>query len=198
MTWRCSGYMQGNACGYIEGSAPQYLNSIFGKNEILVSKWSWQHQVFQCSKILTPTRTVFTQYTNVWSLPGNLPCCTALIVLGNNILTPDLRYHGHRVYMGSAGGLFCVQRNKILTPWSYDNVALKLFFVFSQNGYFGVKILWHWALDIWSVWWQHDQFLLCVSKIPEYLLTCQRWWYIWQSITQGHVNLNNYTAARCI
>ena len=45
--------------------------------------------------------------------------------------------------MGSAGGLFCVQSNKILTPWSYDNVALWLFFEFAQNGYFGVKILWH-------------------------------------------------------
>ena len=97
---------------YIEGSAPQYLNSIFDKNEIFVSKWSWQHQLFQYNKILTPTRTVFTQYTNVWSLPGNLPCCTALIVLGNNILTPDLRLCGHRVYMDSAGGLFCFQSKK--------------------------------------------------------------------------------------
>ena len=66
------------------------LTLIFGKNEILVSKWSWQHQLFQGNKILTPTRTVFTQYTNVRSLPGNLPCCTTLIVLGNNILTPGL------------------------------------------------------------------------------------------------------------
>ena len=28
--------------------------------------------------------------------------------------------------MGSAGGLFCVQSNKILTPWSYDNSLLVL------------------------------------------------------------------------
>ena len=37
----------------------QYLNSIFGEHEILVSKWSWQHQLFQCNKILTPTWSVY-------------------------------------------------------------------------------------------------------------------------------------------
>ena len=80
------------------------LTPISGKNELLVSKLSWQHQLFQCSRMWTPTRMVFTQYTNVRSLPGNLPCCTALTVLGNNILAHIL---GHRFYMGSAGGLFC-------------------------------------------------------------------------------------------
>ena len=39
------------------------------------------------------------------SLPGNLTCCTALIVLG-------------------------YKSNKILTPWSYDNVALSYFLYF--------------------------------------------------------------------
>ena len=44
-----SAIKQGESTGKIiakaqyEGSASQYLNSIFGKNEILVSKWSGQH-----------------------------------------------------------------------------------------------------------------------------------------------------------
>ena len=65
--------LESQALYCFEGSGPQYLNSIFGKIEILVSKWCWQHQLFQGNKILTPTWSIFTQYINVRSLPGNLP-----------------------------------------------------------------------------------------------------------------------------
>ena len=64
--------------------------SIFGEIEILVSKWSWQNQLFQCNKIVTPNWPVFTQYTNVRSLPAtSILYCTD--VLSNTILTLGLR-----------------------------------------------------------------------------------------------------------
>ena len=35
---------------HIEGSELQYLNSIFGKLEILVSKWSWYTSYFSATE----------------------------------------------------------------------------------------------------------------------------------------------------
>ena len=115
-------------------------NSIFGEIEILISKWSWQHQLLQCNKILIPYRVIFTQYTNVrlLNLATSLLYCTDALSRLNS-RTSSLCFH--RLLRGSF----------VFRARSYDNVAfyyLQLFLAFSQIGYFGVKMLWHWALDL--------------------------------------------------
>ena len=79
---------------------------------------------------------IFSQYSNVRSLPGNLHCtllyCTDCVgqqylnsgTYDNVLIEFTCSGTYDNVLIESAGGLFCVQSNKILTPWSYDNVAL--------------------------------------------------------------------------